>query len=533
MNNERNLILKLNNYGYSPEVLEEVREFKTTGKIPDYIKGKVRYSKKWQPFYIANNHLIYRPKELKVILDPDEKQQIMKEVFDNDRTGVGTGVTQFYHNICLKYLNIQRKEVGDFLMKQKTYQISRNTRHRINKPILAFAPNERWAIDLVSMERYSKQNKGYIQILTCVDFYSRYVWARPLKNKKSADVVVALRDICNKAGVYPEILQKDGGGEFQGATNTFMEGHNIKWINTLSYSPQSNGLIENFNNQLRKMLRELMIRHGNLVWYNQLDLCCSIKNRQRNSTTKKRPIDIWQNTPYTRAERFNNHEVAMNTSEKARKDVLKNTTQEFELGDYVRVKLLQLYSQIRKMVKDGEKKYIVVKYSPEIYVIDKILRPDRAGYEKLRYTLKTLGGEPLLTQKKWNKPNKIRRQKRFFASDFIKIEKEDMPDNITYEPSDGADEDAKYKQNDGLDIYKALKLNVIEDKETEAKKPKAPKKVRIKKEPVPVVPSVKPTRVKKPNQFLKDFVEINDDGEVTKVLGTGFVLIGGIKHFFK
>ena len=56
----------------------------------------------------------------------------------------------------------------------------------------------------------------------------------------------------------------------------------------------------------------------------------------------------------------------MNTSEKARKDVLKNTTQEFELGDYARVKLSQLYSQIRKMVKDSEKKHIVVKYSPEI-----------------------------------------------------------------------------------------------------------------------------------------------------------------------
>ena len=42
MNNDRNLILKLNNYGYSPEVLAEVREFKTTGKIPDYIKGKTR-----------------------------------------------------------------------------------------------------------------------------------------------------------------------------------------------------------------------------------------------------------------------------------------------------------------------------------------------------------------------------------------------------------------------------------------------------------------------------------------------------------
>jgi hypothetical protein len=222
----------------------------------------------------------------------------------------------------------------------------------------------------------------------------------------------------------------------------------------------------------------------------------------------------------------------MNTSEKARKDVLKNTTKEFQLGDYVRVKLSQLYSQIRKTVKDGEKKYIVVKYSPEIYVIDHILQPDRAGYEKLRYTLKTLGGEPLLTQRKWNNPNKLRRQKRFFASDFIKIEPENMPENITYEPSDDTNEDNKFKQKDGFDIYKALVLNGVEDKETERKKPKPPKKVRIKKEPVPIVPSERPRRGNKPNKFLlKDHVEINNKGEVTKVLGEGFVLVGGIKHF--
>ena len=34
------------------------------------------------------------------------------------------------------------------------------------------------------------------------------------------------------------------------------------------------------------------------------------------------------------------------------------------------------------------------------------------------------------------------------------------------------------------------------------------------------------------NQFLKDFVETDENDNITKVLGTGmgFVLIGGIKH---
>ena len=410
---ESSLISKLNNYGYSQQVVDEVLEFKTNGTIPEYIKGKRRYEKKWQPFYIQNNHLIYRPKELKVIVDPVEKQEILQKLYDDDRTGVGSGINQFYHIVCRKYLNIFRTEVAEFLNKQKNYQLSRNTRHVINKPILASSPNERWAIDLVDMQRYESKNRGFKYILTCIDHFSRRVWAKPLKNKTSHDVSIMMGNICDDAGVYPHILQKDNGGELNGETNTFMEEHNIKWINTLSYSPQSNGLIENFNNQLRKMLREIMIRHNNLIWYNQLDLCCSIKNRQKNSTTNKRPIDVWDNRPYDARPNLQNNEVSRNIREKARKNVLKNKTLELNIGDYVRVKLSQLYSQVRQMVKLGDKKFIVVKYSPEIYQIDKILKPDNEGYEKLRYTLKSLDGEPLLTQQKMNNPDKPRGQKRF------------------------------------------------------------------------------------------------------------------------
>ena len=161
MNDTKNLILKLNNYGYSPEVVNEVLKYKTTGEIPDYIKGEDRYKKKWAPFYIEDGHLIYRPNNLKVIIDPEEKQRILKEMFSDDRIGVGSGVTQFYHLVCLKYLNIQRKDVNEFLQRQKTYQLSRNTRHVINKPVLASSPNERFCIDLIDMGRYANKNRDY------------------------------------------------------------------------------------------------------------------------------------------------------------------------------------------------------------------------------------------------------------------------------------------------------------------------------------------------------------------------------------
>ena len=111
---DKNLILKLNNYGYSQQVVDEVLEYKTNGTIPDHIKGKKRYEDKWRPFFIRDNHLVYRPLELTVIIDPDEKNEVMQKIYDNDRTGVGSGIVQFYHTVRRKYLNIFRADVAEF-----------------------------------------------------------------------------------------------------------------------------------------------------------------------------------------------------------------------------------------------------------------------------------------------------------------------------------------------------------------------------------------------------------------------------------
>ena len=89
--------------------------------------------------------------------------------------------------------------------------------------------------------------------------------------------------------------------------------------------------------------------------------------------TKKRAIDVWQNMPYTRLQKYKNIDVRANTRTKARQDVANNTTNELSVGDFVRVILSQLYSQVRKRVKDPDKK-IVSSNVPQIYFIDIIFR---------------------------------------------------------------------------------------------------------------------------------------------------------------
>ena len=127
-----------------------------------------------------------------------------------------------------------------------------------------------------------------------------------------------------------------------------------------------------------------------------------------------------------------------------------------------------LYSQVRQMVKDHDKKFIVVTYSPDIYRIRSILKKDNVGYENKRYTLEYLTGEPVQTQLKLNNPNAVRRQKRFFASDFVKVEK--VPKKTIINSKD------------------ALKLNKLQNTElpTQIIPPTEPTPPRVKTTPVVV-----------------------------------------------
>ena len=75
---------------------------------------------------------------------------------------------------------------------------------------------------------------------------------------------------------------------------------------------------------------------------------------------------------------------------------------------------------------------------------------------------------------------------------------------------------------------------MINDEETEQRRPKPKPKtpvVRIKREPQPIEPRQKSTRIRKPNTMLKGFVETDENGVITKVLGGS--IIGGKMYFFK
>ena len=215
------------------------------------------------------NRLRYRPDAgiNLLVAYPDEKQALMALVYNDNRRGLGVGLQAFYSQVAMSYLNIKKTETDAFLRGQGDYQLAKIPHKQVISPIVAKAPNERWGMDLIDMSFGPLANRTHRYILTVIDYFSGYVWARRLTNKTPVSVRANLSNIITStfpigsSNTYPHILQTDSGAEFRNAIlNAYATQNQIRHIFTTSYSPESNGKVERANREIRKKIKAGNIR---------------------------------------------------------------------------------------------------------------------------------------------------------------------------------------------------------------------------------------------------------------------------------
>jgi hypothetical protein len=98
----------------------------------------------------------------------------------------------------------------------------------------------------------------------------------------------------------------------------------------------------------------------------------------------------------------------------------------FEVGDAVRIKMSSLFSDIRRMIKSGNSKYIVVHYSTDIYTVSKATKTaTKTNIERFRYQI--VNGDDVLLTKRDGTPM------IFYSTDLLPLTNEDVQnynDNI-------------------------------------------------------------------------------------------------------
>jgi transposase InsO family protein len=431
------LMRTLNNIFYDDDILQEFRVY--LQNKPNYQNDKFRakfMQKPFSQFALINDRIIYKPKELMVIEDDTQMQQALDDLFDDSNT-FGKGVTQFYKYVIGKYINIKRADVQAYLQTKGTYQLTQNIAKRTNKPIVAKYVNQTWGIDLIDMNDNIQSNKGWRYIMTVVDIFSRKVFLSRIKLKEANNTSAALRALIDKLGVSPKYILSDNGAEWLGSFEEFCTQKQIKQLFTRSYSPEANGVVERMNKEIRKIIRAFFVRNGNKVWYNILDKVEMNKNETFNSSVGNAPVNIWSadknegrllpNDP-----KFN---AKKSLIQKAMKKIAKFREEDnLEKNQIVRVKMSSIFANVRKLVKAGQTKQIVITYSTELFRIKSVVKPRNKWLERNRYVLKNADGKVL---------TKNGVAQLFYASELLQ-----------YDGEDASDVD--------IDMLGALKLNGVE-----------------------------------------------------------------------
>ena len=251
---------------------------------------------------------------------------------------------------------------GSGITIESNYQLA----NELHKPIIkkfkkrkvysSFRDNI-WRLDLADMQSLSKYNKGIKYLLCAIDFFSKYAWVIPLKDKK----IIAKGRKRNKIWV-------DQGSEFYNKSfKHFLKINNIEIYST--FNEGKSVVAEKFITTLKNKIFKHMTAISKNVYFDVLDDIVNKYNNTAHRTIKMKPINVTDDSFVKYNEKSN------------KKDP------KFKVGDHVRISKYKNIFAKRYSPNWSEEAFVINKIRntvPWTYVINGLNDEEITGsfYEK-------------------------------------------------------------------------------------------------------------------------------------------------------
>ena len=215
----------------------------------------------------------------------------MESYFDPKQPGSFASSRKFHKHSDEKFTH---EQIKDWLSNQDTYTLHKPVRWRFRRRrIFTSGIDDLWQADLVDMSAISKYNDGYKFLLTCIDVFSKYAWAIPLKNKSSKSVVAAFELLFGDR--RPANLQTDKGTEFVNApTRELFKENRINFYTTENDDVKAS-VVERFNRTLKSKMWKYFTFKGTHRYVDVLNDLLHSYNRTFHRTIKMSPSEVNRN----------------------------------------------------------------------------------------------------------------------------------------------------------------------------------------------------------------------------------------------
>ena len=164
------------------------------------------------------------------------------------------------------------------------------------KIIITYGPHKRYQSDVWYLPSDLKENTGYEYCLDIIDHYSKWLSSYLLKNKSSELLVSKIKVFFRDNGPC-EIFQTDKGKEFNNIIlKTFLENHNVKYLRSAPYHPQTNGCCEAVHKELKNyLLRRKELLKNKFELEIALEEAVEFHNNRIIKSTGYKPIELRNN----------------------------------------------------------------------------------------------------------------------------------------------------------------------------------------------------------------------------------------------
>jgi hypothetical protein len=156
-------------------------------------------------------------------------------------------------------------------------------------PIITRKPMEMIAMDIISMHETENNNK---HVLVCVDLFTSWVEATPLKSLEAEEVIAAFFKIFISRHGCPEKVLTDLGSQF--TSNIFQslcQKFKIQHLTSSAYHHQSNGKVERFNRFLKQALSTITNPEQS-NWDQLIERCLFVYRISLNKTLNDSPFHL-------------------------------------------------------------------------------------------------------------------------------------------------------------------------------------------------------------------------------------------------
>lgn len=239
---------------------------------------------------------------------------------------------------------ISKYKIRKWLQRQEPYSLQRPVKRNFRRnKILVFSIDEQWSADLMDMVKFKNFNNGIQYVLLVIDVFSKYVWLRPLIDKKGVSVAEAFKDIF-KGGRKPRRIRTDSGQEFKAkVVQNLLNKENIKHM--LAYNESKAAVSERAIKTVKTKIIRYMTYQNDYKYVDKLQSFATSYNKTYHRTIGMAPDEVTKDKEWLIEMRMYVKPLRPK-QEKEKKRTFSKTTKKrrpyrFKIGDKVRISHLK------------------------------------------------------------------------------------------------------------------------------------------------------------------------------------------------